>query len=162
FAWYPMLAQYPATQAGDGQFYHRMIEAARASVVRWHELPLWNAYECGGLPLWDNPQGVPGAPLMWLTLLIGTTRTIEVWYVVHSAAGFVCMWLLARSELRLSRGAAFVAAASWAFCGFHNQQYVGGHLTFVPYLFFPLAVLFWRRAESDLRMAVGLGLLVAL
>ena len=162
FAWWPMLAAYPLAQGGDGPFYHKMIEAARFSVLHFHELPLWNPYECGGVPLWDNPQGVAGAPLVWPALFLGTTRTIEIWYIVHSAIGFTCMWLLARSEFRLSRGAAFVAATTWAFCGFQNQHYSGGHFTFVPFLFFPGAILLWRRAETDMRMAVGLGLLVAL
>jgi hypothetical protein len=162
FAWMPMLAAYPATQGGDGPFYHKMIEAARVTVVRFHELPLWNPYECGGVPLWDNPQGVPAAPMVWASLLLGTTRAIELWYVVHSAIGFLCMWALARHEVKLSRGASFVAAASWAFSGVHNQHYTGGHFTFVPYLYFPLAVLMWRRAERDLRMAVGAGAIVAL
>ena len=162
FAWWPALAAYPGTQGGDGAFFHKMIEAARISVVRWHELPLWNPYECGGVPLWDNPQGVAAAPLVWLSLILGTTRAIEVWYIVHSAIGFACMWIFARAEVRLSRGATFVAATTWAFAGFHSQHYAGGHFVFVPFLYFPLAVHFWRSAESDLRMAVGLGLLVAL
>jgi hypothetical protein len=71
------------------------------------------------------------------------------------------MWLLARHELKLSRFASFVAAAAWAFNGAHQQHYAGGHSTFVPFEYFPLALLLWRRAEDDRRYAVGLGLLVA-
>ena len=162
FAWWPMIGAYPLTQGGDGQFFHKMIEATRISLVRWHELPLWNPYECGGVPLWDNPQGVAAAPLVWPAAIFGSTRTIEAWYVIHSAIGFASMWLLARTEFRLTRGAAFIAAASWAFCGFHHEHYMGGHFSFVPFLYFPLALLFWRRAETDARMAVGLGLIVAI
>jgi hypothetical protein len=161
YAWWPAWMAYPNTQAGDGPQYHKMLEAARISLLRYHELPLWNPYECGGLPLWDNPQAFVGAPLSWLTFVVGTTRTMELWYVIHSAIGFVCMWLLSKKELRLSRAAAFVASAMWAFNGFHQQHYSGGHTTFVPFLYFPLAILLWRRAEDDVRYAVGLGTLVA-
>jgi hypothetical protein len=161
-AWWPMLAGYPRTQIHDGPIWHKMLEVARVSVTRYHELPLWDAYECGGVPLWDNPQGVVAAPLAWILLLVGTTAAIEIWYVVHSAAGFLCTWALARSELKLSPVASFVAAASWAFAGVHNQHFTGGHVVFVGYLYFPLALLLWRRAESSARAAVGLGVIVAL
>ena len=161
FAWWPMLWAYPNTQGGDGPPYHKTLEAARVSVVRFHELPLWNPFECGGLPLWDNPQAPVIAPLVLPMFLIGTTATMYLWYVLHSALGFLSMWILARTELRLSREATFVASAAWAFSGFHQQHYSGGHFTFVPFLYFPLAIVLWRRAEDDLRMAVGLGLLVA-
>jgi hypothetical protein len=161
FAWSPMLSGYPKTQGGDGGFFHQMLEAARISVVRYHELPLWNAFQCGGVPLWDNPQGIAGAPLAWLTLWTGTTRALELWYVIHSAVGFLSMWIFARHELALSRGASMVASASWAFCGVHNQHLNGGHTVWGPFLYFPLAVFLWRRAEHDVKIAIALGLLVA-
>jgi hypothetical protein len=160
-AWSEMLLAHPKTQNGDGQFFYEMISAMRVSIVDYHELPLWNPYQCGGVPLWDNPQGVAAAPLMWLVWPLGTTRGIEAWYILHSALGFVCMWLLACHELRLSRGAALVASAAFAFAGVHNQHLTGGHLAFASYLYFPLALLFWRRAEHDVRHAIGLGALIA-
>jgi len=161
-SWAEMLGHYPNTQQGDGQVFHEMLEAVRVSIVDYHELPLWNPYQCGGAPLWDNPEGLGAAPVVLALLPLGTTIASELSYVVHSALGFVCMWLFVRNEIKLSRGAALVASAAFAFAGVHNQHLTGGHPTFAPYLYYPLALLFWRRAESDLRAAVGLGALVAL
>lgn len=160
-AWWPMFAAYPATQAGDGAFFHKSLEAIRISLVRWHELPQWNPYDCGGAPLWANPQLPAAAPMIWPIVSLGTLRTVHLWYVGHSAIGFAGAWLFARSELRVGRAAAFFAATAWAFCGFHQQHYHGGHLAFVGFLYFPLALLFWRRAEASATAAVLLGLLVA-
>jgi hypothetical protein len=159
--WWPALTAFPKTQWGDGAQYHKTLEAARVSITRYHELPLWNPYECGGLPLWDNPQSYVGTPTAWLTFLIGTTRTMEFWYFLHAASGFLCMWLLARSDLKLSRAASFVASAMWAYCGIHKHRYTGGHTTFAANEYMPLALFLWRRAEKDVRYAVGLGVLVA-
>lgn len=161
FAWWPMIAAYPNTQSGDGPPYQKTLEATRIAVVRFHELPLWNPYECGGLPLWDNPQGPAAAPLAWLIFLTSTTKAMYAWYLLHSAAGFLCMWVFARRDLSLSRAASLVAACAWAFSGFHQQHYSGGHFTFVPFLYFPLAFHLWRKAEREMRAAVLLGLLVA-
>lgn len=157
--WWPALDTYPLTQNEDGPFYHRVIEAAKASIFRYHELPLWNAYECGGVPLWDNPQSIVGAPLTILTLGINTTLAIRIWYVVHSAAGFVCMWLFTRHELKLSRTAAMAAGVVFALTAAPSNHFGGGHTSFVPYLYAPVALLLWRRAENDRRYAAGLGLL---
>jgi len=88
FAWYTMLGNYPHTQFGDGQMFHKAIEAARVSVVRYHELPLWNPYECGGVPLWDNPELPTAAPLLWPVVFLGTTAEMYFWYIVHGALGF--------------------------------------------------------------------------
>ena len=152
---------YPATQGGDGQFFHRLVEAGKVSLSRYHELPLWNAYECGGVPLWDNPQSVVAAPLMLLMQGLSTTITMRLWYVLHHAAGFVCMWLFSRHDLRLSRGASLVSSTLFALTVAHASQYAGGHAALVGFLYAPLALLLWRRAESDARSAVGLGLLFA-
>jgi hypothetical protein len=161
YAWWPMLAAYPMAQGGDGPPYQKTLEAAIVSVTRYKEFPFWNAYECGGLPLWDNPQAPIGAPLAWPMFFVDTTMAMAAWYVVHSALGVVCMWRFARELLGLSHAASFVAGLVWAFSGFHQQHYSGGHFTFVPFLYFPLAWLLWRRAWDSVRDAVYLGLLVA-
>ena len=158
-----MLAGYPKTQGWEGPFMQEMLEAARVSMVRYHELPLWNPYQCGGVALWDNPQGMGAAPLFWpLVALSDTTRAMELWYMLHAAVGFASMWLFSRHELGLSRGATLVASGTWAFCGAHNQHLTGAGFQWAAIFFLPLAVLFWRRAERDPRMAVGVGILGAM
>jgi hypothetical protein len=161
FAWWTAWATYPHTQGIDGPHYFKTLEAGKWSVLRDHEFPGWNPYECGGLPLWDNPESIVGAPLLWLTFVMGTTYTMLVWYTLHSALGFLSMWALLRLDLRLSRAACFIGSAMWAFNGAHFQHYGVGHTTFVAFELFPLALFWWRRAETDLRCAVYLGALVA-
>jgi hypothetical protein len=161
-AWWQLLLAYPHTLTHDAKFFHELSEAARVSIARYHELPLWNAFICGGAAMWDDPQGTSAAPLSLLSLVVGTTRMMELWYVLHSAIGVVCMWLLARVELRLSHPASLVAATAWAFAGVHMVHFTGGSFPWVTCLYFPLALLAWRRAEEDLWAAVGLGLIVAL
>ncbi len=162
-SWWEMLAAYPQTQNGDGQFFYEMIDAMRVSIRDYHELPLWNPFQCGGVPLWDNPQGVSASPVLWALLApwLSTTHAIELWYIVHSAAGFVCMWLFARAELHASRSAAAVASIAYAFAGVHNQHMTGGHLVWASFLYYPLGLLLWRRAERDVRYAIATGALVA-
>jgi hypothetical protein len=159
--YWPALANYPVSQGGDGPMFHRMVEAAKVSWSRYHELPLWNAYECGGAPLWANPESIVSAPLILVMQPFNTTVTMRVWYVVHHAMGFIAMWLFSRHELRLSRGASLAASVIFALTVAHGSQYAGGHAALVGFLYAPAALLLWRRAENDARFAVGTGLLFA-
>lgn len=161
FVWSVVL-RYPGSNGGDGPFFYRLIEAGKVSISRWHELPLWNPYECGGVPLWDNPQSVVAAPIMLLMQPLSTTATVGVFTLAHVVAGFVGMWLLCRTELASSRTAAFVGASLFAFSAGLSNHAAGGHMPFVAFQFAPLALLLWRRAEVDARCAIGLGLLTAL
>src|SRR5262245_32859174 len=103
FVWSPAIKAYPLTQRGDGQSCHLVLKISKATVLRYHELPLSNAYECGGVPLWDNPEMPVASPLVYLTIGLPATETMWVWYILHSAFGFVAMWLFSRRELGLSR-----------------------------------------------------------
>ena len=87
---------------------------------------------------------------------------LEFYFVLHAAAGFVCMWILARHELRLSREAAFVSSGCWAFSGAHALHFSGTGFQWAASLYIPLVVFLWRRAEKDVRFAVGLGMLLSL
>ena len=161
WVWGVIIARYPASGGGDGPFFFRLVEAAKISVSRWRELPLWNPYECGGVPLWDNPQSIISAPLVLLLQPFDTATTIGVWVMLHVTAGFVGTWLFSRGELGVSRLAAFVASCLFAFSVSHSNHLSGGHTAFAAFELTPLALFFWRRAETDRRMAIGLGLLVA-
>lgn len=161
YAWWPAIHAYPATSSGDGQYFTRLIDTGKVSIQRYHELPLWNAYECGGVPLWDNPQVPDASPWMLLMTPLTATATIIAWYILHSAVGFLGMWLFARHEAKVSRAAAFAGAAIFAFCVAHGSQYSGGHAALVTFLYAPLTLLLWRRAETSRKCAVGLGLVLA-
>jgi hypothetical protein len=162
YAWSIALDAYPHTAGGDGPFMYEIIEAARASIFHYHELPLWNPYQCGGVPLWDNPSGLAASPIILLLMPFADTTHLMVYAIIfHCTLGFLSMWVLARRELQMSVGASILASGVWAYCGVHNQHFNGGQVVWAPFLYFPLAIYLWRRAEFDLWKAVGLGIVVA-
>ena len=161
-AWWPMVDAYPLTPEGDGRYFLHLFNVVKASVNRYHELPLWNPYECGGAPLWDNPESMAASPFLWLSMAVSGTRTVWIWNVCHLTVGFTGMWLLCRAEIRLSRLATMAAACIYIFCVCNASQYAGAHAALISFLDAPLALFFWRGAERDAKKAIGLGLLVAL
>ncbi len=162
FAWWPMFAAYPKTPEEDGRYVYQQFEIAKASLRTYGELPLWNPFDCRGIPMWDHPESMTASPIVLLTANINTTITIILWNLIHLMVGFIGMWLLVRKELRLSRAAAFVGASSFAFSVGILSQVAGEHETLITFLFAPLLILLWRKAEHRIDCAVGLGIVLAL
>ena len=162
YAWWPMIAAYPKTPEEDGRHFFFQFETVKAALRTYHELPLWNPFDCHGIPLWNHPESMAGAPILLLTVGLNTTVTTILWYGLHVAAGFVAMWLLARDDLKLTRLAAFIAAAMWAFGVAHTSQYGGEHASLAGFLYAPLLLFLWRKAEESWDARVGLGLVIAL
>lgn len=161
-AWYPMIDAFPNTPEGDGRTFLRMFNSMKAAFRLHGELPLWNPYECGGSPLWDDPESMAASPIIWMTVWLSATKTMYVWNVVHMAIGFTGMWFLCRRELSLSRLATFASACIYTFGVCHASQYAGAHAALISFFDVPLALFLWRGAERSPNKAVGLGLLVAL
>ncbi len=161
YVWWPMIEAGPRTVDLDGRYAFHQWEVAKAAILQYREFPLWNPFDCRGIPLFDHPEGMTSSPILLLSTWLSTTKTVWVWNVSHAAAGFVAMWLLARHEVGLARTGAFVAASAWAFATCHTSQYAGAHVSLEDFWLAPALLLLWRRAEHDGRAAVGLGLLVA-
>ncbi len=162
YAWWPMLAAYPKTPEEDGRHFFFQFETVKAAIRTYRELPLWNPFDCHGIPLWNHPESMAGAPLLLLTTGLNTTATTILWYGLHVAVGFVAMWLLARDDLKLSRMAAFVASGMWAFGVAHTSQYGGEHASLAGFLYAPLLLFLWRKSETSWDARVALGIVVAL
>jgi hypothetical protein len=162
YAWWPMIANYPHTPEEDGRYVYHQFEIAKAALRYYHEIPLWNPFDCHGIAMWDYPEAMTASPLLYLTAPFDTVVTLIVWNLAHVVAGFVGMWLLVRDELKLSRAAGFVAACMFSLAVCHTSQYAGEHETMVTFLLAPLLLLLWRRAENSANAAVGLGIVLAL
>lgn len=159
--WWPMFKAYPQTPIEDGRYFFHQIEIGKAAWRLYREVPLWNAFDCRGIPMWDHPENITASPIFWLTLPFSANVTIIAWNIVHVVVGFVGMWILCRDDFKLSRAATFVAAAGWAY-GTVHCQYAGEHEAFVSFYDAPILLYMWRRAETSWDWAVGTGLALAL
>ncbi len=157
----PELLAYPKTPDGDGRFVFHQIEMGKAALRYYHELPLWNAFDCRGIPNWDHPESMTASPILLLLTPFNGQITYFLWELVHTAMGFASMWVFARSDLKLSRAAAFAASGVWTFNESHTMQYIGAHSTFLTFYLAPLLVHLWRRAEEESWAGVALGALLA-
>ena len=160
-AWWPMMTTYPHTPELDGQYSFFQFEIGRAIILRFHELPLWNPFDCRGIPHWDFPESMSASPILLTTFWLPALYQYYLWNVLHCAVGFVGMWLLIRDDLRLSRIASLCAACLWAFGAAHTAQYTTGHEMMVGFWNIPLLLFLWRRGEHAYGYTIGAGIVMA-
>ncbi len=125
----------------DWDYFAQSYEAARQSILHYHQFPWWNPWMNGGQPLFANPQfGLFSIP-MPLVLIFGTVAGLHYAMFVYFIVGFWGMYLLLRRTGCSSRLISALLSYLWIFSGFTAWHLGGGHLSFVVYLLAPWAFL---------------------
>lgn len=128
-------------------------EAARTSVVSFHQFPLWDPYYCGGIDGLGTPQSRFVSPTFLLTLIFGTLRG-------EALVAFFMFWLGLEGAFRYarSRGAthlgAGLAAPMFALSGFFAVATALGWYQFFGFELLPWAAWGLRRAIKGDRSGV--------
>src|SRR5579884_2157457 len=106
------------------------------SLHHFHQVPLWNPYECGGMPLLAHPSSQILTPLFALQMLFGPFVGLDLQIPVHLAiawsGGYVLGRVLGMGSLGRLACASIFPASSW----FYLHVAVG-HLNFLPTAYLP-------------------------
>jgi len=125
----------------DWDYFAQTYQAARQTILYYHQFPWWNAWSLGGVPLFANPQfGLFSFPML-LVLLFGTIPGLHISIFLYFILGFWGMYLLLQ---RLGSGSKIISvllAYIWIFSSFNVYHLAGGHFTFAVYLLSPWAFL---------------------
>jgi hypothetical protein len=135
--------------------------AESRSLLKDHELPLWNRYDSGGLPLLGQGQSMFGDPLHWLVLL--TNGAAGWWDLKYLLAKFLFAAALAFCVLQLTRHlpSAVIISFSASFIGFFSYRY--SHPAFFSLCYAPLIYLAWVyliAAQDNRRISFWLAFMV--
>jgi hypothetical protein len=143
----------------DEHYFVAHEEAARISMAEYHEVPAWNPYYCGGIPLAANPQDEALAPDFLLRMWFGTgvgRRLAVLLFLVMGMEGF--FRLLRRHDASVIGAAAgaFVFAASGRF--FFMLEF--GWINMFGFQLLPFAVLALEEGARSWRWRVFGGFIV--
>ena len=124
---------------------HRYL--VKKTLLRFHELPFWNPYACGGHPAWagfesDSVVVAPWLPA-YLTLSLPVALRVEI--AVSALWGAIGAWLLASRFSRSYAACAFVVVV-FAVNGRWTLQLTAGHAWHMVYAWMPWALFFFDRA----------------
>jgi hypothetical protein len=145
----------------DAQYFTLFEETARISVARFHELPLWNPYYCGGIYALGTPSARFVSPTFLLTLLFGTLRADALIALLMCVVGLEGAYRFARARGTGALGAAF-GAPLFALCGFFARSASFEWINFYGFELIPWALLGFRHGlQGSVRGAVLAALVVA-
>lgn len=125
----------------DWDYFAQSYEAARQSILRFHQFPWWNPWMNGGQPLFANPQFGLISIQTPLVLLFGTVAGLHYSMLVYYLLGFWGLYLLLQRIGSKTRGITALLSYIWVFSTFAAWHLGGGQLTFGIYLLAPWALL---------------------
>ncbi len=133
------------------------------TILHFHQLPLWDPYRCGGMPLLGHPQSAMLTPFLLLDLLLTPIVSTHLAIVIHIAIAFSGACVLARA-VGLSRLAATAAAGCFAGSSWYYIHMAAGHADFMAYTYASWAVAMFYLGVKHRRMTYAAlsGLAIAL
>ncbi len=161
YPWLTHLGQQ--SSFGDLDTLDALQWSAYYAVERFRQLPLWDPYRCGGLPLLGNPQARILTPFFLLHLILGPSLGLQIDIILHLALAVAGGYVLARS-LGLGTLPSIVSAAVFPSTSWFYLHLAFGHTTFMCAAYLPwISWLFWLSVNRKSWTASALvGLLIAL
>ena len=140
--------------SGDARQFAERWEAARVSLLRFHQFPSWNPWYCGGVALFGDPESPFPGPIFLLTFFwLPVGLAMNVWFLAHLALGALGAMRLARDD-RANFPEQLIVAATMTGCSFFACHFLWEHLSFAPLLLLPWILFAQRRSFGDRRWIV--------
>jgi len=127
------------------------------TVRQYGEIPLWNPYVCGGMPMLGNPQSRWLSPFFLLHLLYGLERGLQLEMIVHVGLAWLGALLLGRTA-GLSWMASLAPAIIFAGSSWFSLHLAEGHTTWMAFAYMPGIL---AAAASGKHVLAGIGLALA-
>ena len=161
---YPLVFDLPAAITfNDWDYVTAAQFAAYWTVRQYHQFPIWNPYECGGIPLLADPQSHFLSPLFFLTILFGPLVGLHIEVILYNAIAWAGGYVLGR-VLGLRRISAICTATAFAGSSWFFLKVGEGQIVLIVLVYLPWIIAAgWTASERGrIRYAVLCGLLLTL
>jgi hypothetical protein len=147
----------------DGEASYRYITTL--SLLKYHEMPWWHPYLCGGFPAWGYGEMATNlvSPFLPFHLLLPIREALRVEIVGNTALSLFATWLFVGRFTR-NAGLRVLAALAYSINGRFALQITSGHAWHLQYAWTPLALYFFDVAcdRGRLRVACWAGAAIAM
>lgn len=129
------------------------------TLQNYGQVPLWNPFMCGGLPMLGNPQSRWFSPFFLLHLWLGPELAIQFEIIAHIALAWLGVFVLGRI-FGLSRLAAVMPAGVFAGCSAFYLRLAEGQTGTLSYAYLPwilAAAAFGRPLIAGALLALAIG-----
>src|ERR1019366_334533 len=136
--------------------------AAYWAVRQYHQFPLWNPFECGGMSLLRDPNSHFLTPWFFLTVMFGPVVGLHLEVILYCAiawaGGYVLGRVLGMRRISAICTATAFAGSSWFFLRASEGQVVIMVFVYLPWI---IATAWKASARGKLRYAALCGALIA-
>ena len=145
---YHLLENLPQNPPGaDRDYFTETAWAASYTVNHFGQLPSWDPYKCGGVPLLADPQSRIFTPFFLLHLAFGPIIAMKLELTIHVAIAWAGGYLLARL-LELGSLPAAVCASVFPSSSWVYLHFAAAHITFVTPLYLPWVLSMWMLSAA--------------
>jgi hypothetical protein len=135
--YYPLVLNIRiAGTLNDWDFVSAAQWAAYWTVRQYHQFPLWNPFECGGIPLLGDPQSHFLNLWFPLTLFFGPVIGLHIEIIIYSAVGWAGAYVLGR-VLGMRRVSAICTATAFAGSSWFFLRASEGHIVLIVLVYMP-------------------------
>lgn len=131
------------------------------TLLQFQQIPLWNPYVCGGMPMMAYPQSRCLSPTVVLLLLFGTVLGIKLEIVLYFIVGSLGVYSLSR-HFRLQPLPALFSALIYMLCSMHALQLATGMTWALSIQYLPWVLLTCQKCFDRAKFLPLTGLLFAL
>src|SRR5580704_4915301 len=125
----------------DWDFLMQLALATHTSIVKYHQLPLWNPWKCGGVPLLGDPGARVLNPFFPLTLLFGPAIGVHLEVPLHLAIAWAGGYVLGRIQ-GMRRLGAVACASAFASSSWFPLHVAAGDVVMMGFCYFPWLLAF--------------------
>jgi len=160
FSW-PVLENLNYWGIQDWDWFLTQAGLTRESILIYGQLPLWNPYWKGGMPLLAHPESNILSPAFLVQLFAGEVIAAKINIVLHYFIGLIGMYVLSR-WFRLDRIAAILAAVVFMLSSIYALALTVGMEWGYGIAFMPWAFYCFLRGREKFVWAIAASLVLAM
>lgn len=135
---------------------HAFYLEAVVRSIRGFEIPFWNPYYKGGMPIFENPQIRIFTPTVWLGVLFGSLQGLKLSIPLYYLAGCLGSWYLFDRTLNAHPIVTAFCSVTFVFSGFMAQHMFAGHANYMSVQLFPAIYACFHRFVTTHRTGFAL------
>ncbi len=130
---------------------------SRISLLTYHQVPLWNPYQCGGNLLFAHPHAALLSPFFLFVLLFNVMPGIKISFFAYYILGFLGSYYLAKKYGMEWRSALFVSIL-YTFTTTLANYMTEGYAHWGAQMLIPALFLFYLKSQDNIRYVLAASL----
>ncbi len=141
----PVIKNIDKLGVSDWDYFYALNGAITKTILEYHQIPLWNPYMCGGMPLMGYPESSFPSLTSLNAMIFGVVVGLKIDMIIHLILGLIGMFYLLR-YLKLSLISSFLGSIIFVLNSAFIWNILAGYTNFMGFAYLPLVFLFYLKA----------------